>query len=196
VGVGSSALTLLAWRTERTSRLATLLSGAWIVGGALPGVLVGSLVGRAWNTSPRLDLISQGIPIVVFAHLARVGFLAILLGRWLAWTEPAETRDQCLLDGAHRGLGWFHASVRPRLFIALAGGVCAGALSLHEIEATNMVVPPGVPLLARKILSDLHFLRTQEMASGVLNVFGATAVLAVLAMCTPRLRNRPAPEGG
>ena len=62
-----------------------------------------------------------------------------------------------------------------------------GALSFQEIEASIMVLPPGVESLARDMLQHLHFARTEELSvtsvivvSIGLGIAGLAAGLAVL----------------
>jgi hypothetical protein len=62
--------------------------------------------------------------ILVLAHLARFGFVAALVGRWMARSEPARSLDIRRLDGAGT-LGGYLAAMRPAV---LAGSTVVAAI--------------------------------------------------------------------
>jgi hypothetical protein len=172
-------LTLAAWYAAsngqggRQAALVRRLAAVWTFAGLLPGVMVGSAVARGFA---RLDALGfqlgdSFLPILV-AHAARFGFLPLWVGIWMAASEPRETRDQRLIDGADTVPAWFRASVlgSPGTLAGVAAAVFV--LSLHEIEAAVLTLWPGGSLLTRVILSDLHFFRTQELAAGVVVMAG------------------------
>lgn len=180
---GSGRRKLLLWFTA-----------VWTTMGLLPGVMAGAAVARGINLlasilPDEVDPSDSILPITA-AHLARVGFLAVWLGLWLARSEARDARDARRLDGAESLSGWL-----PGTLVA-GGGALGGlfavifALSLHEIEASVLTLWPGGSLLGRQLLNDLHFFRTEELASGVLLVAAAllpsaAAVAAAGALLRP-----------
>lgn len=174
------ALTLAAWHAAGNGRsvLVRRLATVWTFAGLLPGVMIGSAVARGFAMLDSMGLDSLGLgagdsflPILV-GHAARFGFLPLWVGIWLAASEPRESRDQRLIDGADTVPAWFRASVlaSPGALAGVAAAVFV--LSLHEIEAAVLTLWPGGQLLARVILSDLHFFRTQELAAGIVVLAG------------------------
>jgi len=142
-----------------------------IAAGLVPGVLVGAAVAR----SP-----IDGPAALVAAHVARFAFIAIGLGCWAAAGEPPERRALRRVDGRETLGAWARACL-PTQWGAIAGAALAvGALSLHEIEASVIVQPPGVPSLARDVLSMLHYARTRELAAAGTVVVSLGLALAVL----------------
>ncbi len=158
-----------AWAVSRrgvAARLGGLGLRALMISGLVPGVLIGSAISALVTRldSPALD---NSLAPVVAAHLARLGFLGALAGCWSANAARRVTDDLARMDGADAGPGWWRACLRPMLFVHLAAAGSAGILSLHEIEAAVMVMPPG-DCLARVILGDLHYSRVADMsAAGV-----------------------------
>ena len=143
----------------------------WAAAGLLPGVMAGSAVARGINlvaavVPEGLDPSDTVLPIAA-AHLARLGFLAVWLGVWLAGSEASEARDARRLDGAEHFPAWVPGTLVGR--VGALGGLFAAAfaLSLHEIEASVLTLWPGGSLLGRQLLNDLHFFRTEELAAGV-----------------------------
>ncbi len=154
--------------------------------GLLPGVLVGSAVSTAINITPGAYELGESPLAVVVAHAGRFGFLAALVGCWLAAVEPRQERDLRALD-AGLGLRSWWAVCLPVQGGALAGaGLAMAALSLHEIEAAVMVQPPGSPSLAQVMLNHLHQLRMQDVAAAAVVVVLMGLVVAGLAAWSAR----------
>jgi len=202
--LAAAAITLCAWAgLSARSRSVRAAAGAslaiWLIGALVPGVLVGAAIHRAWSWCPAL---ADGPLILVLAHLARFGAAAAAAGAWMALAEPRECRDMRRLDGAEGLRGWWGAAVAGRAAVIPATGVAVGLLSLHEIEASIFVQPPGVGSLARTVLALLHFNRSEELsAAGVWIVGGGLLIaLAVAAAAARRLfvidHSRRNPPGG
>lgn len=178
--VGVLVMIGVAWRASRPGGGAgvRVVVRALVALGVVPGVLVGSLVTRTLGRAP---VIGDSWGIVVVAHVLRFGFVPALLGCWAARSEPAAERALRILDGGGSFGGWARAALRPIAGPVLACGAGTGLLSLHEIESTVQVVPPGESL-ARQILQFLHFSRLEEMsAAGVWMVGGGLVLAGVVA---------------
>lgn len=203
VGICGALLVVLSWAGLAAAgpaarRFASLGLGVWLIGALVPGVLVGSAVNRAWGWC---GPIADGPMIVVLAHLARFGALAAAAGAWMARSEPRDLRDLRRLDGAEGLAGWWRAAVRGRAAVIPATGAALALLSLHEIEASIFVQPPGVGSLARTILTFLHFNQSEELSAAGIWLVGGGLIVALSAaiagarrFAPPRLhpRNQPA----
>ncbi|CAG0993836.1 hypothetical protein PHYC_02448 [Phycisphaerales bacterium] len=182
VGMMGSGLALCVWiglasfsaRTRAVVRagVAVLLFGAFV-----PGVLVGQAVAMTWGWSARaLD----SPAMLVMGHVARFGAVAGLLGCWLAGAEGRPRRESRLLDGATGLLGFLRAAAPGRwVGVAGAGLVCA-CLSLHEIETSVFLQPPGVPSLAQTLLGYLHYSRMADLSAAAVWLVGMGLGLAAL----------------
>ncbi len=145
------------------------------VAGLVPGVLVGTAFAQAWTASA-----SPGIALVVMTHLARFVFIAAIIGYWLGNSEPPELRSLRELDGGATVRGWLAACVRPRWGVVAGAGVALCLLSLHEIESTVQVQPPGLDNLAQYLLDQLHYLRQDQLAAAGATMTGIGLVGAVV----------------
>ncbi len=216
VALASALAVLAVWFTlsgvARRGRLADLASGlclrAFLVGGLLPGVLVGSAVSEAYGRRVPIDLpeaerlVLCGLAVAM-AHLTRFGFLAVCAGWLLSRSEPAALRDLRLTESS-LWRAWLHGAVRPRLGVVLGVGLACGALSFSEIESSVMIQPPGLPSMARSLLEHLHYLRDQQVAAAAVNLMLAGLAVAVGAAwlasgggqlaAGPRLVSRPRPS--
>jgi len=167
-----ACVTLLALWTahaaaDASGRTLALAASGWIGIALLPGMLVGALTARVWGLLPGPSWTTDA-GSMLHAHLLRLGALGVFAGLVFAAAEPSDRRDSRRLDGARTFLNWWRGSgsASPEWWVGTF--LAAWMLSLNEIEAAVVVQPPGIPSLARKILGDLHFYRTQEMAIAVL----------------------------
>jgi iron(III) transport system permease protein len=143
--------------------------------GLAPGVLVGSWVAGGWMYCA--PAIADSAFLVVLAHSTRFAFIAGLVGLRFADLEPSDRRDARRVDGGIGLVGWAH-SVGWRAALPLLGVAVIGAvLSVNEIEASIMVVPPGFDTLARRLLDYLHFSRLEELSTASV-LLGGGGILA------------------
>ena len=162
----------------------------WLaIAGLLPGVLVGMAYAQG---SP-----ASGIALVVLTHAARFAFIGALLGLWLANSEPPDLRSLRELDSAMTVRGWLEACVRTKWGVVIGAGVAVALLSLHEIESTVQVQPPGLANLAQYLLDQLHYLRQDQLAAAGatmtgLGLLGAIFGGVLLARASPTSPHAPA----
>lgn len=177
-----------AWTRRARSRALQLLFFAAFAWALMPGTLVGqawaSLSVRFWCPPALAD---SPLPVVL-AQFGRVLPVALVAGLALARAE-APLRDLRLLDDAcrPRAIPCEAGGLVP--LVLGAGGACL-ALSLHEIEATIMVQPPGHDSLARRMLEMLHYQRMEMLGAGVLLLTLAAGAVALVAGWGLRARAR------
>ncbi|MEL7474092.1 MAG: hypothetical protein AAGK04_12310, partial [Planctomycetota bacterium] len=182
-GGAAVLIALASWQAlvaggRATRRVAIVSIGLLTLAGLAPGVLIGSAIARLGTLAP-IDLAGVAPSL---AHLARFGFVAALAGCWLAATEPAHARDIRAIDGVSTPRRWLGA-VGPWALAPLAPvALVVALLAFHEIETAVLLTPPGRGNLARKLLDQLHFQRTEELSAACI-VLG----IASLALATPIL---------
>ncbi len=180
IGVFICAACWLIGSTHRATGLrpaVAMLAAA----GLAPGVILGSIINDAWSSWEQTRPLADSYWIVVLAHTARFAWMPALVGCWLSAIEPAQRRSQRRIDGAESLSGWWLACARPSLLPALLTGVFVGLMSLHEIESTVMVEPPGVDNLARRILQFLHFSRMDDLSAAGVWLIGGGLLIASFA---------------
>lgn len=191
VAVAAASITLVVWRaiaseSPAARTLASLSTRLLLIASLTPGVLVGSSLAQSWgrlSTSATTDM-----ALLAIAHLVRFGGFSAALGALIARAEPRDARAMRLLDGADHGRGWLAAALRPELGWLIASAVLAAALSLHEIEAAVILMPPG-DLLPRRVLALLHYARDEELCiAGAAITLAAIALAAIASLAT---RHRP-----
>jgi ABC-type Fe3+ transport system permease subunit len=167
---------------ERRGRLPLRIGIAILAASGLaPGVIVGAIVNEAWNLWTWQQAIADSVGILVLAHFARFAWVGALAGAMLAALEPRERREQRSVDGDQSLLGWWLVSGRPACGALVGTGIVVGLLSLHEIESTVMVQPPGIDGLSRRILQFLHFSRMEDLSAAGVWLVGGGVCLSLLA---------------
>ncbi|MEZ6317329.1 MAG: hypothetical protein R3B49_01055 [Phycisphaerales bacterium] len=171
-GLAMGTSFVLSTGSRRAAGVVGVVLRVLVVSALIPGVLVGAAVARCGYEGPGA---------VVAAHLARFGVLGVGVGCWLAWAEPPERRALRRVDGVAPLRAWAGACL-PLQWAPMVGvGLAAFALSVHEIEASVIVQPPGVPSLAQYMLGLLHYARTLDLAAGAIVTIGGGLVVAVVA---------------
>lgn len=162
---------------------------AWAL---VPGVLAGAAVAELFRLLPVPRAVTDTAAPMVLAHLSRFLFLPILVGIWLAASEPGAVSESRRLDGATGFLPWFRTAGLGVAGPALAVGAACLCLSVHEIESSLQVQTPGIQHLAQRLLQWLHYERTAELsAAGVLLLTLGIAGAASAALLTLASSLRP-----
>lgn len=157
-----------AWMSSsRTARmLADLQLLGWIIFAALPGTVVAIAIEAAYNRSllGLDDIVYDGTAIVIIGALARFGFIAALIARWVAGREPQVRADLRHLDAGQslRGLVETHLPLLWRGGVATV--IITGVLTLSEIPVSARLHPPGYDSIARILLDGMHYQRHESVS--------------------------------
>lgn len=160
------------------TRVGTLSVGLLIASALVPGVLVGTATIAFWNGAWLPRAAGDSMWPVVFAHVARFGFVGAIAGWWLGGLETADERGARLMLAGSGVRGWAALCLRPQIGAMIGVGLAAMALSLHEIESTVIVQPPGPTTLAQYVLNQLHYNRNEELCAACVNIMGVGLILA------------------
>ncbi len=153
-----------------------------------PGILVGHAWAAFWMVVGAPDAWMDTAAPTVLAHLTRFAGIAALAGCVLAGLEPAGTRDARAIDAGASLKAWVRTGLSWGTLAGVA--VCVACLSLHEIESSIVVQPPGMLSLPQTMLGNLHFARQEETSAGAIVVIGAGMVVAAGAAAVGWLRGR------
>ena len=195
IGVTSATLVLvmgvlLAVAARRRTGREVAFALTLAVLAAIPGPLIGSGLLRlavGWDVPFWNWMVDYTIALPVAANL----LFAWPIGGWLVWLVVRATSAEHWEAARLEGAGWlasgWHLGVVPNRR-ALAGvWLIVAALGFGELSASQMVRPPGMDTLPRKLLGDLHA-GVNELTAGIgLVVFLGVIVLAWLTMTGLRL---------
>ncbi len=158
-------------------------AGVWVMLAIalVPGVLVGSATLAFWNAPMMPRAAGDSMWPVILAHVARFGFVGVLAGWWMAGLETPDERGARVMLAGTGVRAWWTLCVKPQIGVVIGVALAAGALSLHEIESTVLLQPPGPSSLAQYMLDKLHYNRNEELCAACVNVMGVGIVLALAA---------------
>jgi iron(III) transport system permease protein len=176
---------LLAWLAKSSRWGALLVTAVVAVCWALPGPLLGLGIIKAFNqpdVSWLLWLYDYTIAAPVVALVLRALPLTTLI-LWHAFsTIPREIINTAALDGAS---SWttFMRVVLPGRKSALAMAWLVGlAVSIGDLAASILVVPPGVNTLAIEIFGLIHYGVDDQVAGICLLLCGLFSLLAAITL--------------
>jgi iron(III) transport system permease protein len=182
-GAGLSAL-LIAWPLAHRLSKANISRWWWFLM-ILPLVIPGSLVGVCLLVLVRafgLEGAYSSLWMPVLANIIRFGSLAVII-----ILARLQRTDRQLLDAAavhQRNIfqGWLKVKLPLMVPAVVAAGCIVFILSLGELAATIIVVPPGKSTLTIKIYNYLHYGSSSQVAGLCLVIL--LAVLSVTAFIT------------
>jgi DNA-binding beta-propeller fold protein YncE/ABC-type molybdate transport system permease subunit len=166
---------------ERLGRTGRILGAVMSVTILAAMLLPGSLIGAAlMKVRIGLDLAStagRGWWILSAAQAARFAGVALIVLRVARDAQDPHFEEMAQLDGAGRWDTWWHVRW-PRTWPLLAGGwVLVVMLSLTEVPATGLLVPPGVPSFSQRLLDQMHHARDQDVIATCLGLLAVYLVL-------------------
>ena len=110
----------------------------------------------------------------------RYAAVALILLRAARGSQEAQLTELAQVDGASWGRTWLHVHL-PRLWpLPVGAAVLITMLGMTEVPATMMLLPPGLPSFAQRLLNQMHYARDQEVIVSCLLLFGAYLVLAAV----------------
>jgi ABC-type Fe3+ transport system permease subunit len=197
LGVAAIAwlMTTLVWfiaqRSRRGKTTARACVAASLLVAPVPGLLIGLATSRAWNLGWATSFVADTSLIVILVHTARFAFVPALVGWWLARTENRSLVDLSRIDGAESVVGWLRACFLANAWPTVAAAIVVAMLSFQEIEASIMVVPAGYGSMSGWMLQQLHYLRQDALAAGVVFMLIPALVGAVfVSWCLGKGRSR------
>ncbi len=199
-GLVALALDYLRFVAVKRSRVGVLSAGVAMiltllaVGAALsPPVLVGEATLLTWQHLPAVR--DTSLPIV-FVGLARFGVIPIFALYAVRLASGPTLAAMARADGATHTAAYFRVVLASgRLPLAAASGVC-GLLTLAEVSAAQLVIPPGVSSLGLTLLNEIHFGRNDDIIAITLHLLALITAVTAIAVLAAFVRNRNLRMGG
>jgi iron(III) transport system permease protein len=181
---------MLAWFARRGRlRMAAMLS-ICAVGLSLPGPIVGLALIRLLDRPDcrLLEYLYDQSILAPWLALAIRGLAPATLILWHALrTVPQELLDAAAVDGAGRWRRFRAIALRNRLPAVGLAWLVVLALSLGDLAATILVVPPGLRTLSVRIFDLLHS-GIEDRVAGI--CLAVVLVLAAVAAAAGRLARK------
>lgn len=172
----------LAWPARRGGWRA---APAWIIAAlslAVPGPLVGLGIIELFNTPnvPVLHwLYDHSIAPIWLAQTWRALPLPILILWYGLRTIPAEMLSGAELEGASPLAQFFRVALPQRWPVVAVAWLAAFVVASGELDASILVVPPGVSTLPIHIFGLIHYGVDDQVAGASLFIFAAMALYAL-----------------
>jgi hypothetical protein len=174
------------WHSDRASLrlLAHIMSTTWLLMALLPATISGLALQAAYHRGALAEMIYSNPVILIIAHLASAGFVAALLARWSAGSEPRVLHDLRRLDGAFSPLALWRTARPALLACTLATFAIVWVLAVGEIAITAQVQPP-MPIesapLGPILLDAMHYQRPMTILVGAVLMLSLALLAAIAA---------------
>jgi iron(III) transport system permease protein len=186
----------LAWHARHGGWRA---APAWLlvaVALAMPGPLVGLAIIELFN-SPNVPLLhwlyDHSIAPIWLAQTWRAMPLPTLILWYGLRTIPAEMLHGAQLEGASPLARFFRVALPQRWHVVAVAWLAAFALASGELDASILVVPPGVSTLPIHIFGLIHYGVDDQVAGVSLFLFAAFVVYALAFLWVARRTIRDLP---
>jgi ABC-type Fe3+ transport system permease subunit len=140
--VGMLIASLAAMVRPRLTLLVAL--GSFLIGGQFTAIALLRLFG---TSEIGVQILDSNLPVVL-AHVSRFAWIALLAGATLHGGAWRSYQEMAGVDGASAWQSFYRVILGMGWSVILLAGLLMGALSLTEVPATALLVPPSlVPML-------------------------------------------------
>ena len=147
----------------------------------VPGSLVAVSILRLLAVCHVPDVIRSSWLVVSFGQAGRLAGVALILlllargrGRLQVLSEMAA------VDGAPPAAAWWHVHLPLSWRMVVGAALVVMMLSMTELAATMVLLPPGVPNFAQRLLNQMHYARDPQTMASCLVLVASFAVLAAV----------------
>lgn len=168
--------TFLAWILAELSAISSLFKWAALTGAAIGLAVPGPVAGLAvqWLWMP-YEAIYDSSAVIIAAQLFRLMPVTLILLWPSIFYRSRPIQDLVDMDGLSARVLFWRLQWPTKGPVAIAAMGVTFGLSVGELPATNLVVPPGVEMLSVRLWGLMH--------TGVESHLAAVVLLCMLAFC-------------
>ena len=168
--------TFLAWILAELSAISSLFKWAALTGAAIGLAVPGPVAGLAvqWLWTP-YEAIYDSSAVIIAAQLFRLMPVTLILLWPSIFYRSRPIQDLVDMDGLSARVLFWRLEWPTKGPVAIAAMGVTFGLSVGELPATNLVVPPGVEMLSVRLWGLMH--------TGVESHLAAVVLLCMLAFC-------------
>lgn len=153
----------------------------------LPASVIAVSLLRLFSGSGWLGQLGQSWVIVCMGQTLRFSGVALILMLLLRQSQSRHLTEIARLDGAGRWAIWWQIHF-PRSWPVLVGSfLLITMLSVTELSATMVLLPPGLPSFSQRLLNQMHYVRDQQVIASCLILIGAFFLLTLFIILMLRL---------
>jgi ABC-type Fe3+ transport system permease subunit/DNA-binding beta-propeller fold protein YncE len=120
----------------------------------------------------------NGWYIVAAGQAARFAGVALILLTLTRYSHHRQLTEMASLDGAQGLKAWWYVHWPQTWPVVLGSLILTVMLSLTELSATMVLLPPGLPNFAQRLLNQMHYLADQHVIASCLVLTCLFLVLA------------------
>ncbi len=128
--------------------------------------------------------------LVAIGQGVRFAGVGLLVRQLLRSTGRQDLNDVAALDGATGLSRWWHVNLPLAWPTVVAIGLLMMMFSLTELSATMVLLPPGVPSFAQRLLNQMHYARDEHVIASCLILLGTFTMLTTVLLGTMRCARR------
>jgi ABC-type spermidine/putrescine transport system permease subunit II/sugar lactone lactonase YvrE len=166
---------------------------SWVVTGSLflvlflPASVMAVALLKMVTIVPGLQSLRMSWVLVALGQGVRFAGVGLLVRQLLSSTRRRDLEEAAALDGASGLTRWWHVDL-PLTWPTLAAiGLLMVMFSLTELSATMVLLPPGVPNFAQRLLNQMHYARDEHVIASCLILMGTFMVLTTFLLGSIRL---------
>ena len=174
--------------------LSTIMRVTIFLAMLIPASLVAGSLVQMFTAFKLPSMFRQGWYMVSAGQAVRFAGIALIVFMLTRYAQHRQLSEMAAVDGASPAAAWWHVHLPGTWPLLLGSFVLVAMLSLTELPATMMLLPPGLPNFAQNLLNQMHYAMDQQVITSCLVLVCLFLVLAVVVVLLLRLvrRNRRA----
>lgn len=181
----------VAWILSAVPGCLGRLSGLVVTGSLflvlfLPASVTAAALLKIVTAVPWLRGLRMSWILVALGQGARFAGVGLLVRLLLRSTSRRDLREAAALDGASGLARWWHVDLPCTWPTLAAVGLLLMMFSLTELSATMVLLPPGVPSFAQRLLNQMHYARDEHVIASCLILVGTFTLLTTVLLGTIR----------
>jgi sugar lactone lactonase YvrE/ABC-type spermidine/putrescine transport system permease subunit II len=177
--IAGGALAVRGWG-RLGQGLSIMMQGTIWTAMLVPGSLVAVSILRLLAVCHVPDGIRNSWLVVSFGQAGRLTGVALIL---LLLADTGRVRvlsEMAAVDGASRTAAWWHVHL-PLSWRMIAGaGLLVMMMSMTELATTMVLLPPGVPNFAQRLLNQMHYARDPQTLASCLALVATFAIVTTV----------------
>ncbi|MCF7972527.1 MAG: SMP-30/gluconolactonase/LRE family protein [Phycisphaerae bacterium] len=164
----------------------------WMVTGSLflvlflPASVMAVALLKMVTIVPGLRPLRMSWVLVAVGQGVRFAGVGLLVRQLLRSTSRRDLREAAALDGASGLTRWWHVDLPCTWPVLAAVLLLIMMFSLTELSATMVLLPPGVPNFAQRLLNQMHYARDEHVIASCLILVGTFSLLTTVLLGTIR----------
>jgi len=181
------------WRGTIGAGLSLVVRTTILLAMFVPASLVAASLVRMLAMCNAPVELRQAWYVVSAGQAARFAGVALILLLLTRYPHERQLSEMASLDGASSFAAWWHVHLPHTWPVFVGTFILMVMFSITELSATMVLLPPGLPNFAQRLVNQMHYARDQQVIASCLVLYGVFLVLAgvvVLLLRAVRMRRQ------